>query len=89
MNRTSYLDAGNDLLPRPELRLVTALALVGIGLPVVAVGAWGYAASELRKVDDGTLCSYGRRSIDHARVLAKTLSIAYLFVAVILIGFHP
>ena len=88
MNRNNYLDAGDHLLPPAEARLVTYLAVIGIVVPVVAFGAWRYAVKELDAIDEGALRADRRRSIDHARALAKIASIFYLILAVIEIGYR-
>ena len=55
MNRNSYLDAGEDLVPPANVQLVTNLALVGISVPLVSFGAWRYAVNELNAIDEGTV----------------------------------
>lgn len=88
MNRNNYLDAGEDVLPPAEAGLVTYLALIGIVVPLVAFGAWRYAIKELDAIDECRVRADRRRSIDHARALAKIASIFYLILAVIEIGYH-
>jgi hypothetical protein len=62
--------------------------VIGILVPLVALGAWRYAVNELRAMDEGTVRVDRRRSIDHARALAKLMSIIYAILFVLAIGFH-
>ena len=88
MRPERYLDAGEDHLPAPETLLVTILAVVGIFVPLVAVCTWRYAVNEMREIDNGTLSSDRRRSVDHARALAKIATISYAVLLTLVIGFH-
>jgi hypothetical protein len=88
MRPEPYLDAGDAHLPQPETLLVTILAVVGIFAPLVAPCTWRYAINEIRNIDEGTLCADPRRSLDHARSLAKITTLVYAFVLVIWIGSH-
>lgn len=87
MNRNSYLDAADAFLPAPAYQLVTGLALIGTLVPLVAFGAWRYAIAELDRIDEGVLTADHRRSIDHARALAKIATLFYFFLLVSL-GFR-
>jgi hypothetical protein len=88
MRPERYLDAGDELLPRPETLLVTILAVVGIFVPLVAACTWRYAINEMRNIDEGTLRADRRRSLDHARALAKIVTLSYLVILVFAIGLH-
>jgi hypothetical protein len=88
MRSEPYLDAGDAHLPQPETLLVTILAAVGIFAPLVAPCTWRYAINEMRNIDEGMLRADRRRSLDHARSLAKITTLVYAFLLVIWIGFH-